>query len=88
MHNYEQLQTAKGRKQSLLEMTTSIQAVDLKSTIFSLKQSQYKNDATQLKNFLGSKLPPFFLRRVGDAKKAVISKSRSISTESRRSYID
>ena len=24
-----------------------------------LKHSQYKNDATQLKNFLGLKLPPF-----------------------------
>ena len=33
-----------------------------------LKHSQYKNDATQLKNFLGLKLPPFFLHRVGDKK--------------------
>ena len=53
-----------------------------------LEHSQYKNDATQLKNFLGLKLPSFFLRRVGDGKKAAISKSRSFSTEFRRSYID
>ena len=33
-----------------------------------LKHSQYKNDATQLKNFLGLKLPPSFLHRVGDEK--------------------
>ena len=37
-----------------------------------VKHSQYKNDPTQLKNFLGLKLPPFFLHR----------------TELRRSYID
>ena len=46
------------------------------------------NDATQLKNFLGLKLPPFFLHRAGDGKKVAISKSRSFSTELRRSYID
>ena len=34
-----------------------------------LKHSQYKNDATQLKNFLDLKLPPFFLHRVGDGKR-------------------
>ena len=34
-----------------------------------VKHSQYKNDATQLKNFLGLKLPPFFLHRVGDEKR-------------------
>ena len=34
-----------------------------------LKHSQYKNDATQLKNFLGLKLPPFFLHRVCDGKR-------------------
>ena len=34
-----------------------------------LKHSQYKNDATQLKNFLGLKLPPVFLRRVGDGER-------------------
>ena len=33
------------------------------------KQSQYKNDATQLKNFLGLTLPPFFRHRVGDGKR-------------------
>ena len=36
---------------------------------FLLKHSQYKNDATQLENFLGLKLPPFFLHRVGDEKR-------------------
>ena len=34
-----------------------------------LKHSQYKNDAIQLKNFLGLKLPPFFLHRAGDRKR-------------------
>ena len=34
-----------------------------------LKHSQYKNDDIQLKNFLGLKLPPFFLHRVGDGKR-------------------
>ena len=33
------------------------------------KHSQYKNNATQLKNFLGLKLLPFFLQRVGDRKR-------------------
>ena len=37
-----------------------------------LKHSQYKNDATQLKNFLRLKLPPFFLHRVGDVKRRQI----------------
>ena len=35
---------------------------------YRLKHSQYKNDATRLKNFLDLKLPPFFLQRVGDGK--------------------
>ena len=34
-----------------------------------LKHSQYKNDAIQLRNFLGLKLPPFFLHRVSDEKR-------------------
>ena len=34
-----------------------------------LKQSHYKNEATQLKNFSGLKLPPFFLHSVGDGKR-------------------
>ena len=46
-----------------------------------LKDSQYKNDATQLKNFLGLKLPPFFPSPCRWRKKAAISKSRSFSTE-------
>ena len=37
--------------------------------LLKLKHSQYKNDATQLKNFLGLKLPPFFLHRVCDGKR-------------------
>ena len=37
-----------------------------------LKHSQYKNDATQLKNFLRLKLPPFFLHHVGDVKRRQI----------------
>ena len=37
--------------------------------IWTLKHSQYKNDATQLKNFYCLKLPPFFLHRVGDGKR-------------------
>ena len=52
-----------------------------------LKHNQYKNDATQLKNFLGLKLPPFFPSPCRCRKKAAISKSRIFSTESRRSYI-
>ena len=53
-----------------------------------LEHIQYKKDATQLKNFLALKLPPFPPLRVVDGKKAAISKLRSFSTESRRSYID
>ena len=34
-----------------------------------LKHSQYKNDATQLKNCIGLKLPPCFLHREGDGKR-------------------
>ena len=55
---------------------------------FTLKHSHYKNDATQLKKFLGLKLPPFFPSPCRWRKKAAISKSRSFSTELRRSYID
>ena len=34
-----------------------------------LKYNQNKNDATQLKNFLGLTLPPFFLHLHGEGKK-------------------
>ena len=34
-----------------------------------LEYSQYKNDATQLKNFLALKLPPFLPLLAGDGKK-------------------
>ena len=34
-----------------------------------LKHRQNKDDATQLKNFLGLKLPPFFLHRIADRKR-------------------
>ena len=37
--------------------------------IIMVKHSQYKNDTTQLKNFLDLKSPPFFLHRVGDGKR-------------------
>ena len=60
----------------------------LSTGYFRLKHNQYKKDANQLKNFLVLKLPSFFLHRVGDGKKAAISKSRDFSTELRRSYID
>ena len=33
-----------------------------------LKHNQYKDDATQLKNFLDLQLSPFFIHRVGDGK--------------------
>ena len=34
-----------------------------------LKHSQYKNNANQLKKFLGLVLPPFFLNHDGDGKR-------------------
>ena len=56
---------------------------------WTLKHSQYKNDATQLKKFSALKLSPFFLSPCTRwRKKAANSKSSSFTTESRRSYID
>ena len=49
----------------LLEMNVMVKEI----IMIWLKNSQYKNDATQLKNFLGLKLLPFFLRHVGDGKR-------------------
>jgi len=53
-----------------------------------LKHSQYKNDAIQLRNFLGFEIAAFFPTPCRWQKKAAISKSRSFSTELRSSYID
>ena len=50
-----------------IEIAIAIFAIGL--IIPCLKHSQYKIDTTQLKNFLGLKFPPFFLRRAGDRKR-------------------
>ena len=73
------------RTQPLLPAWTT--RVPWPAYILLLELRQYKNEFVSVKRMLALKLPPFFPCRVGDGKRAAISKQTCFSQKRVRSYI-